>query len=257
MAIQAAQGQVRAGQREVRLRVIESFQPLPGGQPVAGFANIRDGLASGSHRRRKVAVVRILVTARARHLVKMELPVVGAAVFLVAILARHGGVGTLQGKTGSLMIPNAEGGRPEAVHRVAGVTPVGPGSGGELPPVRILVAVEAGLELRAIVDTGRGRRVALGAGQPLVVAGDRVAGGLMTGLGERRWFPPREGVARTAVAMIGAVKKLALVLVLVAVQASLVRYRGLEIRILMTLQASHLCVLSVQREFRSGVVEAV
>lgn len=224
---------------------------------MAGFANVRGCLASGSRRHRKVAVVRILVATRARHLVKMELPVAGAAVFLVAILARHGGMRTLQGKTGSLMIPNAEGGRLKAVQRVAGLAPVVPGSAGELPPVWILVAVEAGLELRAIVDTGSGRRVALGAGQPLVFAGDRVGGSLMTGLGERRWLPAREGVARTAVAVIGAMEKLALVFVLVAIQASLVRYRGLEIGVLMTLHASHLCVLSVQREFRGGVVEAV
>lgn len=224
---------------------------------MAGFTNIRGGLASGSYRRRKLSMVRILVAARARHVAKMELPVVRAAAFLVAILARHSGVRTLQGKTGSLMIPNAESGRLKAVHRVATLAPVGPGSAGELPSVRILMAVEAGLELRAIVDAGSGRRVALRAGQPLVFAGDRVGGGLMTGLGERRWLPARECVACTAVAAVGAVEKLALVLVLVAIQASLVRHRGLEIRVLMTLHASHLAMLSIQREFRGGVVESI
>ena len=155
------------------------------------------------------------------------------------------------------MIPNAEGGRVKAVHRVATLAPIGPGSVGELPSMRILMAIEAGLELRAIVDTGSGRRVALGAGQPLVFAGDRVSAGLMTGLGERRWLPARECVARAAVAAVGPVEKLALVLVLVAIQASLVGHRSFEIRVLMTLQASHLAMLAIQRELRGGVVEAV
>ena len=202
-------------------------------------------------------MMRILVAARARHGVEMELPVVRTAAFLVTILARHGGMRTLQGKTGSLMIPNAEGGRLKAVHRVAGLAPVAPGSAGELPPVRILVAIEAGLELRAIVDTGTGRRVALGTGQSLVLAGDRVGGGLMTGLGERGWLPARECVARAAVAAVGAVEKLALVLVLVAVQAFFVCHRCFEIRVLVALHASHLAMLAIQRELRGGVVEAV
>ena len=46
-------------------------------------------------------------------------------------------------------------------------------------------------------------------------------------------------------------------LVLVTVKASLVRDRGLEICVLVTLHASHLAVLAIQREFRGGVVEAV
>ena len=100
---------------------------------MAGFANIRRGLTSGSHRRRKFSLMRILVAAHARHVAKMELPVVGTAALLVAILARHGGMRALQGKAGSLMIPNAEGGRVKAVHRVATLAPVGPGSAGELP----------------------------------------------------------------------------------------------------------------------------
>ena len=224
---------------------------------MAGFANIRRGLTSGSHRRRKFSLMRILVAAHARHVAKMELPVVRTAAFLVAILARHGGMRTLQGKTGSLMIPHAEGGRLKAVHGVAGLAPVGPGSAGELASMRILMAVEAGLEPRAIVDTGSGRRVALGAGQPLVFAGDRVGGSLMTGLGERRWAPARKCVACAAVAAIGAVEKLALVLVLVTIQAFLVSYRSFEIRVPMTLQASHLAMLSIQRKFRGGVVESV
>jgi len=224
---------------------------------VAGFASFRGGLTSGNHRRRKIPVMRILVAAHACRVAKMELPVVRTAAFLVAILARHGGMRALQGKAGSLMIPNAESGRVKAVHRVAALAPVGPWSSGELPSMRILVAVEAGLELRAIVDTGNCRRVALRAGQPLVFAGDRVGGSLVTSRGERRWLPTRECVARAAVAAVGAVQKLALVLVLVAIQASLVRYRGLEIRVLMALQASHLAMLSIQREFRGGVVESV
>ena len=131
---------------------------------MAGFASFRGGLTSSGHRCRKLSPMRILVAAHARHVAKMELPVVRTAAFLVAILARHGGMRALQGKAGSLMIPNAEGGRVKAVHRVAALAPVGPGSAGELPSMRILVAVEAGLELRAIVDTGSGRRVAFGAG---------------------------------------------------------------------------------------------
>ena len=224
---------------------------------MARLANIRGGLTSGSHRCRKLSPMRILVAAHARHVAKMELPVVRTAAFLVAILTRHGGMRALQGKAGSLMIANAESGRVKTVHRVATLAPVGPWGGGELPPMRILMAVEAGLEPRAIVGTGTGWRVALGAGQSLVFAGDRVGGSLVTGLGESRGTPARDCVARAAVAAVGAVEKLALVLVLVAIQASLVRYRGFEIRVLMTFQASHFAMLTIQREFRGGVVEAV
>ena len=224
---------------------------------MAGFTNIPGGLTSAGHRRRKLSLMRILMAAHARHVVKMEFPVVRTAAFLVAVLARHGGVGTLQGKVGSLMIPDGEGGRVKAVHRVAALAPVGPWSTSELPSMRILMAIEAGLELRAIVDTGSGRQVALGAGQPLVLAGDRVGRGLMTGLGERRWLPARERVARAAVATVGAVEKLALVLVFVAIQAFFVGHRSFEIRVLVTLHAGHFAMLAVQRELRGGVVETV
>ena len=162
---------------------------------MAGLANFRCSLTSGRNRRWKLSLVRIPVTAHARHVAKMELPVVRTAAFLVAILACDGGMRTLQGKVGSLMIPDGEGGRLEAVHRVATLAPVGPWSAGELPSMRILMAVEAGLEFRAIVDTGNCRRVALGAGQPLVFAGDREGGGLMTGVGKRRWTPAFDCVA--------------------------------------------------------------
>ena len=121
------------------------------------------------------------------------------------------------------------------------------------------MAVEAGLEPRVVVGIGRGRgrRMALGAGQCLVFARERVRGGFVTGLGERRWAPAGECMARAAVAAVLPAEELALVLVLVTIQAFLVRYRGLEIRVLMTLQASHLAVLAIEREFRGGVVEAV
>ena len=224
---------------------------------MAGFANFRGGLTSGGNRRRKFSLVRIPVAAHARQIAKMELPVVRTAAFLVAILARHGGMRTLQGKVGSLMIPNGEGGWVEAVYRVAALAPVGPWSAGELPSMRILMAIEAGLELRAIVDTGNCRRVAFGAGQPQVFAGDRKGGDLVTGLVERRRLPARERVARAAVAAVGAMEKLALVLVLVAIQAFFVCHRSFEIRVFMTLHASHLAMLSLQREFRGGVIEAV
>ena len=224
---------------------------------MAGFANIRGGLISGSHRGRKVAVMRILVAAHARQVAKMELPAVGMGAFLVAILTRHGGMRAIQGKAGILMIPKTEGGRVKAVYRVARLAPVGPRSAGELPGMRIAMAVEAGLEPRMIVGTGSGWRVALRALHFLVFAGERVGGGLMTGLGKRGGAPARGGMARAAVAVIGAVEELALMLVLVTIQASLMRYRGLEIRVPMTLQASHVAMLTIQREFRGGVVEAV
>ena len=224
---------------------------------MAGFANFIGGLTSGGNRRGKLSLVRIPVAAHARQIAKMELPVVRTAAFLVAVLACHSGMRALQGKAGSLMIPDGEGGRVEAVHRVAARAPVGSWSAGELPSVRILMAVEAGLELRAVVDTGNCRLVALGAGQPLVFAGYRVSGGLVTGLVERRRLPARERVARAAVAAVGAMEKLALVLVLVAIQAFFVCHRSFEIRVFMTLHASHLAMLSLQREFRAGVIEVV
>lgn len=192
VAIQASQCQVRAGKREVRPGVVERFQPLPGGQAVAGLANVPGGLAAGACRCRKLSLVRIPVTAHARQVAKMELPVAGAAVFFpVTILTRHGGMRALQGEAGRLMIFQAEGGRLKAVHRVAAVAAVGRGSAGELPGMRILVAVQAGREPRVIVGSGAGWRVALGAGQSLVFAGDRVGGGLVAGLGERRGAPAR------------------------------------------------------------------
>ena len=83
---------------------------------MTGFANIRGGLASGTQRRREFSLMRILVAAHARHLAKLESPVVRTAAFLVAILARHGSMRALQSKVGSLMIANAERGRVKAVH---------------------------------------------------------------------------------------------------------------------------------------------
>ena len=257
VAVQATEDLVSASKRVARKGVIEGFQLLPGRRAVAGFADILGGPAAGSHHFRKLSTMRIRVAAYARQLIETELPVVRMTVLLVAILARHGGVGTLQRKVRRLMIPNAESGRPKAVHRVATLAPVRPRGAGELSCMNVAMAVQAGLEPRVIVGIESRWPVALRAGQSLVFARERVRGGPMTGLGERRRAPTRYRMARAAVAAVGAVEELALVLVLVTILAFIVRYGGLEIRIPMTLQANHLGVLALERVFRFAVVEAV
>ena len=101
---QALDGLVCTSKRIACLVVVEGCQRPPGDHPVAGFANIPASRAVGGHRFRKVSSVRIPVTRCTCQVAKVELPVAVRAGFLVAILARHGGVCALQRQARRLMV---------------------------------------------------------------------------------------------------------------------------------------------------------
>jgi hypothetical protein len=206
--------------------------------------------------------MRIPVAAGASQVAKVEGPartrrrLRDRASGLVAILACDSDVGAFERKTRRLMFLDAEGRGMKTIHSVATLATVGTRSTGELSVVRIAMAIQTRLKAWMVAGVETSRRVALGAGQALVFADDGKCGVTMSGFGEGRRAPIRHGVARAAVAAIGAVEKLALVLVAVAIQASLVRHRRLEVRIPMTLQTGDVVVLPFQRKFSGAVVEA-
>ena len=93
------------------------------------------------------------------------------------------------------------------------------------------------------------------ASHTLVFGCERERRGLVAGLRKRRRPESLVGVTRAALAMVGAVSELSLVLVLMAVHALFVRHRRFEIRGLVTLLAGEPGVLAVERELRGGVIE--
>ncbi len=228
---------------------------------MARFAKLLATCPFGRHARREVALMRILVAAGASQAAKTEGPTGTCGRLrdrsggLVAILACDSDVRTFERKTRRLMFFDAEGRGMKTVHSVAILATVGVRSTGELSAVRIAMAIQTGLKARMVVGVETSRWMALGAGQTLVFAGDGKCGVSMSGFGEGRRAPSRYGVTGAAVPAIGAVEKLAFVLVAVAIEASLVRHRRLEIRVLMTLQTGDVMVFPCQWKLRSIVVE--
>ena len=153
------------------------------------------------------------------------------------------------------MLFQGERGGMEALHFVAVLALVEVRGAAELPGVRVLMAIRAGLERRVIVGIETRRKVALGAGQALVLASERVLGGLMRGFGKRSGLPAGIGMTRPAFAVIGAGYELPFVLILMAIHALVVRDRLLEIGIHVALVAGQPVVLSVQGELSFAVVE--
>jgi hypothetical protein len=86
-------------------------------------------------------------------------------------------------------------------------------------------------------------------------AGQGVFRRLVIRLRERGGPPPSYNVTRTAFAVVSAADELALVLILMAIYALLVRDRFLEVRILVAFLAGKPLMLPVERELRLAVVK--
>ena len=95
MTRRARQRLMRAGETEGGKAVIERLHLLPAGDHVARLAKVRAGCAIRRQRCRKIAVVRVLMTARACLVGEMEIPWRSGGRH-VAFLAAHCEVGTFQ-----------------------------------------------------------------------------------------------------------------------------------------------------------------
>lgn len=258
MAIQAAEYAMPPGEREGCGFVIEILQLAPRAHAVTRFANALTGFQMRLGDCGKLALMRILVAALAGDVRKMKLPVRArrSGFFAVTILARYSGVRALQSELRFLMHGQRERGWMEAFHLVTVFAAVIVRRARELAGVWVLVAVQTSLGGRVIVGVEPGGKMALGAGQALVLSEQRILGRLVAGFLEGGRLPAVLRMAGRAFAVVRAAHELALVLVLVTVHALLMRHRRLEIRFFMALLAGEPVVLAVQRKPGFGVVKA-
>lgn len=205
----------------------------------------------------ELSLVRIPVAAFAGHVGEVILPVSsrGRVLLPVAILADHRRVRAFQRKRGILVLLQRECRRVEAFHLVAVFAPLGMRRAGELTAMGILMTILARLERRVIVGIETGCGVAFHASQSLVFPDQRIGRGLMAGLGEGRRLPSRVDVTGSAFTVIGAARKLPLVLVLMAIHAFFMRDRPSEVGILVAPLARQTLVLAAERELGLTVVE--
>ena len=169
VAIDTGRCLVRPGQHKVRLAVVKALDILPVLGGVAGLAtrwrSIRPRLL---HALGELVVVRVLVTGLAIQIIPViEHHRLGLGVrvlrLFMAVRAGDGNVAAREGEPRILVPLQCERRRLEAVHRVAVFALVLVGRGGELPVVRILVAVRAILELDLVLRVLAFVDVALGA----------------------------------------------------------------------------------------------
>lgn len=93
---------------------------------------------------------------------------------LVALGARRGCMPAGQPKPCLLMPSQAKGGGMEAVHGVAQLTAVEMRSGGKLARVRVLMAIQTGIALHAVLRVAPGGQVALRARNSRVFSQQRI-----------------------------------------------------------------------------------
>jgi hypothetical protein len=156
---------VRPQQRELGLGMVESVDVCPGPHVVAGFASQRCAIGAAlRHAVLELAVVRIGVTRGAAHVFEMEgqdLVCSPSRTCLVAIGARHGGVGSGQGEASLAVLRNGKERTVKIAHRMAILAFVEIGGGGELSVMRVLVTVRAEGKFHLINRVLASRKMAL------------------------------------------------------------------------------------------------
>jgi len=138
---------------------------------------------------------------------------------------------------------------------VALLATIAPRRAGKLSLVLVLVAIDALGEFDfefCVFAGGRVARIAFHAGMR---KRERETGFGVIGDGEYRGAPTLHGMAAFAASSIGALRKLTLMLVFVAVGAYRMRNGCFEVAVFMTAHAGHVDVLALQGEFCFGVVE--
>ena len=131
-----------------------------------------------------------------------------------------------------------------------------PRGGGKLPVVLILVAIDAARKTHLEFCVLPRRRMTRSACYRRMRERKRESSLCMIGRYESRWAPALHRVAALALTPIGPPGELALVLILVAVGADVMRNCRFEIATLMAAHACHFGVLALQRELRLRVIEA-
>ena len=259
MTIRARHRAVRTCQRELRRRMVKTFQVFPRRNRMAGFAPGRLAVLQPGHAFAELSAVWIAVAGSAGSVVETKL---GGAFEragtrdLVTFPARDSQVRAQQRKARALVEGEGKRRGTEALDGVAGFAAVQIRRCLELTEMGIAVAVRAPRELdleqrgfaRGYV-TLRARDVSM-----LPDQGISRAGVLLQS--EYCGLESLHGVARRALPAIGSFCKLSAVRVgMVAVGALLKSNRLLEVSAHMTRVATHVRMLAQERELRRRVIE--
>lgn len=259
VAIHASHRAMLAEQGKVRLAMVETGEIPPILSGMAGLAAKCSASNHPPHAVAKFSVMRIVVTGGAGEVLKVKesgLFRVGREFHrLVAFRAGYGEVRAGEQESRLLVLRQPERRGPISIQSVALLAPVQVGSGGELPLVFILMAIETALELDLVERFLAVRNVALCALQAGMFPLQGVGSGCMLLQAKGARLETLHGVAGTALASIGALGELALMLILVAMHALLKSQRLFEIAAAVALQAIDFLVLAEQRIFRLRVIE--
>ena len=230
VAIGAFHGAMRTQKRELRRRVIESVHIVPILCGVAGLAS--DKFACGVlllHPFGKLTVMNVFVASAATELGEMvEYNRVGRS-RLVAIVAGYGEMASCQRKTALLVPVNGEVRCLPFGAVVALFTAVLPWVGCELPLVFIRMAISAQRKLDLVFCVLAGRLVAIRAFYVSMRHHQRELCFGVVRCCVRGRAPALHGMAALAPALVRTLRKLPLMLVLVAIRAGFERNLGLEV----------------------------
>lgn len=262
VAVDAGNGAMRARQREVCLRVIEARQLRPGFVGVTSLASHRLAVNQALHALAKLPVVRVLVTARAGHVLEvvrhLRLALGGGlSLRFVTLLASHRQVRSGQYEPGLLVPRQPKRGGLVAVERVTLLAPVQIRRGRELRLVFVFVAVEAATEFDLVKRLFAARDMALRALQGGVLALQGIGGSRMLLQTEHCRLESFHAMTGGAFLAAHAFCELSLMLIVVAIHTLPKSERLLEIALAMAGDAFHLLVFPQQRILGLGMIKAV
>ena len=259
VAVGASHAAVRARQREIGLGMVECAQ-LPRRCAVAGLASC--GASVGAfvcHLLAELATVWILVASGAGAIFKSVLDRRCRASWRrhVALRTWNGDVRSRQREARLLVASESKLCRLESPHAVTLLAAIPMRCAGELALVGVLVAVLAcGLRNLEYSLLALGE-MALIASDRRMAAFQRIRRRRMRRHAEGRRLEPFDGVTSGAFSLIGPRRKLPMVRVRVAIRASGVRDRSLEIAAGVAIGAGHGAMLSEQREICFRMIEAL
>lgn len=282
VAVDAGHGAMRTHERELGLGMIEAGEVFPVFSGVACFTPGSSAVgAEGFHAFGELVAVRILVTGRTGNVLEMinrsraivrrlrrrcslnrsrsreERRAREGRGGLVAIAALHREVAVRKWETRLLVLGQGERRRLEIFHRVALLALIEPWCGCKLCLVFVAMAFQAAVEFDLVKRVFPFGDVALRAFHFCVFAGQRILRRRMRLHVKFRRLPSVDVVAGRALAGVRALYELAVVRVLVAIRAFREKEGFFEITVGVAGSARHCLVLSEQRVFGLGVIEAL
>ncbi len=261
MASGARSGAMRTNKRVIRLVMIETDEVAPGLLGMARLTSLRRARCGErfGHLLVELSLVYVSVTGGAierGEVIRDDRELGLLRLLLVAIDASDSDMAPGEREARLLVSRQGEAGRLESQFAVTRLAAIEIRRGGELPLVRVLVAVGATIKLDLVPRSLARGRVTLGARDVRVLSLQWERGQVVLDEEELRGLETFHRVAGFALASIGALRELSIVWIgLVTVGALGEGERLLEIAFQVTLHATDVLVFAKQWILGGGVIE--